>query len=153
MFDPAAYHAQQQELIDRYGWAVTAVVPGDDEPDRPFAYTVGLTAHDQPELVIAGLDPITSQALLNDLAGRVLHQAARFTDRQRISDLISGHDAVVIDGVATEVLYPGAAFGRYGQDRVRLQQIVWPDREGRFPWQPGYGYPEYVQPLLRALHP
>jgi Domain of unknown function (DUF4262) len=105
-------------------------------------------AHDRPELVIAGLDPAIAQALLNDLAERVVHRAARFTHGQRITDLIDGYDAVIIDGPITEHLYPGAAIGRYGPDRVRLQQIVWPDPHARFPWEPGYQYPPQAQPLL-----
>ena len=33
-------------------------------------------------------------------------------------------------------------------DQVRLQQVVWPDPHGRFPWDPGYQYPPQAQPLL-----
>src|SRR5947207_13705852 len=69
-------------------------------------------ARSAPELVIAGLDPAISQALLNDLAGRVYDQAARFTHGQRLGDLLAGYDAVIVDGPATEHLYPGAAYAR-----------------------------------------
>ncbi|WP_319462519.1 DUF4262 domain-containing protein [Micromonospora sp. RTP1Z1] len=148
-----AFLRRQTEIIDRVGWAVTLVVPTDDDPDRApaFAYTVGLTAHHYPELLIAGLDPATSQALLNDLAGRVYGNAERFHHGQRIGDLIAGYDAVVVAGAPTDQLHPGAAFGRYGRDRVRLQQIVWPDPDGRFPWDSGYTYPSEVQPLIGHL--
>jgi Domain of unknown function (DUF4262) len=105
-------------------------------------------ARGAPELVIAGLDPVISQALLNDLAGRVYDQTARFTHGQRLGDLLAGYDAVIVDGPATEQLYPGAAYARYGTDRVLLQQVVWPDRQARFPWDAGYQYPPTVQPLL-----
>ncbi|MEU1964400.1 DUF4262 domain-containing protein [Micromonospora sediminicola] len=52
------FRHRQGEIIDRAGWAVTLVVPNDDDPDdtAPFAYAVGLTAPDYPELIIAG-DP------------------------------------------------------------------------------------------------
>jgi Domain of unknown function (DUF4262) len=139
---------RQDQLIDLYGWAVTAVAPTPDDPGTPFAYTVGLTEHDRPELVIAGLDPAIAQALLGDLADRVVHHAARFTHGQRITDLIAGYDAVIVDGPVSDELYPGTAIGRYGADRVRLQQIVWPDPHARFPWDPGYQYPPQAQPLL-----
>jgi hypothetical protein len=48
---------RQQQIIDDVGWAVTHIVPTDGDPDTtiPFAYTVGLTAHGYPELLIAGL--------------------------------------------------------------------------------------------------
>ncbi len=29
-----------------------------------------------------------------------------------------------------------------------LQQIVWRDPDGRFPWQPGYTYPLDMQPPI-----
>lgn len=141
---------RQGEIIDRVGWAVTLVVPSDDDPDdtAPFAYTVGLTAHDYPELIIAGLDPATFQALLNDLASRVYDKAEHFRHGQRIADLIAGYDAVIIDGDPTEQLHPGGAIVRYGRDRVRLQQVVWPDRHGHFPWDTAYAFPSAVQPLI-----
>ncbi len=104
--------------------------------------------HGHPELVIAGLDPLIAQALLNDLADRVVHHGAWFTHGQRITDLLAGYDAVIVDGPVTDALYPGIAIGRYGADRLALQQIVWPDRHGRFPWDPGYAYPPQAQPLI-----
>jgi hypothetical protein len=139
---------RQQQQIDEYGWAVTAVFPTDDAPDAPFAYTVGLTAHGYPELIIAGLDPQIAQALLNDLATRVYDRAQRFTAGQRISDLLVGYDAIIVDGPATEALHPGAAFARYGKNKVSLQQVVWPDPQGRFPWEAGYALGQGAQPLL-----
>jgi hypothetical protein len=139
---------QQQQLIDTFGWAVTNIMPTEDDPASPFSYTVGLTAHGYPELLIAGLDPAVSQALLNDLGQRVYDRAERFTHGQRLGDLLDGYDAVTIEGPATESLHPGAAYARYGEDRVRLQQIVWPDPHGRFPWEPGYEYDADAQPVI-----
>jgi hypothetical protein len=151
-FDPIAgfedIMRRQRELIDRHGWAVTAVFPTEDDPGAPFAYTIGLTAHGFAELIIAGLDPATSQLLLNDLAQRVFDRAERFTAGQRISDLLAGFDAIIVEGPATEALYPGVAFAQYGQDSVTLQQVVWPDQHGRFPWEPEYAFDPQVQPLL-----
>ncbi|MCW6004295.1 DUF4262 domain-containing protein [Micromonospora sp. CPCC 205371] len=139
---------RHQELIDQHGWAVTGVFPTEDDPGAPFAYTIGLTAHGFPELIIAGLDPATSQLLLNDLARRVFDRAQRFTTGQRISDLLAGYDAIIVEGPATEALYPGVAFANYGKERVTLQQVVWPDRHGHFPWEPEYTIDPQVQPLL-----
>lgn len=140
---------RQAGLIDRYGWAVVSVQPAEADPAAvPFAYTVGLTEYDYPELLIAGLPPELAHPLLNDMAGRVFDRAERFTTGQHISDLLTGYDAVMIDGTATEDLHPGAAYVRYGTDRVRVQQIVWPDPQGRFPWDDDYSKDQRVQPLL-----
>ncbi|MEV2241088.1 DUF4262 domain-containing protein [Micromonospora sp. NPDC049891] len=144
---------RQDHIIDRVGWAVTHVLPTDDDPDTtaPFAYTVGLTAHDRPELIVAGLPPEVAHILLNDLARRVYDTAERFTHGQRLGDLLVGYDAVIIDGAPADDLHPGLAIVRYGRDRIRLRQLVWPDQWGRFPWDSGYAYPTHVQPLLAHL--
>jgi hypothetical protein len=98
---------RQEQIIDTVGWAVMHVLPAADDPDTttPFAYTVGLTAHDYPELLIAGLPPEVAHGLLNDLAGRVYDRADRFTHGQRVSDLIAGYDAVLVEGARSTNCY------------------------------------------------
>lgn len=137
---------QQGLHIAAHGWAVTAVLPAPG--DAPYSYTAGLTAIGAPELVISGLRHEIAHVLLNDAAQRVHDQEMTWCHRQRIADLLAGYDAVIIDGVAHDLLNPGTAHARYGSDQVRLQQIVWPDPDGQFPWEPGYRYPTTVQPLL-----
>lgn len=143
---------RQDHLINTTGWAVTHVLPTNDGPDTaPFTYTVGLTAHDHPELLTAGLSPEIAHSLLNELARWVYDRAERFTHGQRIRDLIAGYDAIIIDGPPTNDLLPGMAIARYGRARVRLQQMVWPDRQGLFPWETGYGLGPKAQPLIAGL--
>jgi hypothetical protein len=144
---------RQERIIDTTGWAVMHVLPTDDDPDTtaPFTYTVGLTAHDYPELITAGLPPQVAHSLLNDLARRVYDKAERFTHGQRISDLIAGYNAIIIDGPPTDDLLPGMAIARYGRDQIRLQQLVWPDQQGRFPWDSGYDLGPQAQPLIAQL--
>ncbi|MEU5554110.1 DUF4262 domain-containing protein [Micromonospora sp. NPDC047793] len=144
---------RQDHIIDTTGWAVTHVLPTHDDPDTtaPFAYTVGLTAHGHPELITAGLPPEVAHTLLNDLAQRVYDKAERFTHGQTVSDLIAGYDAIIIDGPPTDDLHPGMAIARYGRDQIRLQQLVWPDQQGRFPWDSGYDFDPHVQPLIADL--
>jgi hypothetical protein len=144
---------RQAEIIEQVGWAVMHVSPAAVDPDTvvPFSYTVGLTAHDYPELLLSGLPLDAAHPLLNDLARRVYDKAQRFSDGERITDLIAGYDAMIIDGRPTDELIPGMAFARYGRDRVRLQQMVWPDRHGRFPWEHGYLLASDAQPLIANL--
>jgi hypothetical protein len=148
--DIEGFLRRQERIIDRVGWAVMHVLPTDDDPDTtaPFSYTIGLTGHGYPELLIAGLPCEIAHTLLNDLAGRVYGKAQRFTHGQRVDDLIAGYPAVVVEGDLVEHLWPGVAVARYGRDRLRLQQVVWPDPAGRLPWEPGYAYDAQVQPLI-----
>src|SRR5690349_2058266 len=116
---------RQNQIIDATGWAVTHVLPTDDDPDTtaPFAYTVGLTAHDYPELITTGLPPEVAHSLLNDLAHRIYDKAERFSHGQRMSNLIAGYVAIIIDGPPIDGLLPAMAVNLYGRDRIRLQQI------------------------------
>ncbi|WP_067688625.1 DUF4262 domain-containing protein [Actinoplanes awajinensis] len=146
------FFREQTEIIQQYGWAVVHVLPSDEDPEGtvPFAYTVGLTADGRPELLIAGLPPDLGHQLLNELAGRVHEEHARFRHGRRVSDLIVEQDVTILTGTPTEELWPGAALARYGRSTSLLQQIVWPDPGNRFPWQEGYDTADYPQPLIDA---
>lgn len=144
----------QDQIIATLGWAVTYVLPTDDDPtDIPFAYTVGLTERDLPELLIAGLPIPVAHTLLNDLARREHDNGERYRHAQRIDDLLVGYDTVLIDGPLSDRLWPGAAIARYGRERIRVRQIVWPDVTGRFPWDDGYNHTGCPQPLITDQEP
>lgn len=53
-------------VIDDHGWLVQFVEPHD--PLGSLAYTVGLTAHGCPELVVEDLSASASAGLLNEMA-------------------------------------------------------------------------------------
>jgi hypothetical protein len=144
---------EQSEIIEKFGWAVVHVVPTEDDPPDtvPFAYTVGLTGYGFPELIIAGLPPETGHVLLNEMAGRVCDESLLLRHGHRIRGLIDGQDVWVVGGDITEALFPGAALMRYGDGRVRLLQLTWPDAADRFPWQNGYDSTDYPQPTIGGL--
>ncbi|MGI6797038.1 DUF4262 domain-containing protein [Gordonia sihwensis] len=130
-------------LIAEGRWSVTGVLG--DAANPPLTYTTGLTAHGRPELVMTGLPP--------DLAGILLDHAARAVVADpgfgpgsdvpaRLRRPVRFRAIDVIDAGAlrlTRVVY-GARF-----DAI---QLVWPDDDGRYPWQSGYSIPARVQPLL-----
>ncbi|MEV6932101.1 DUF4262 domain-containing protein [Dactylosporangium sp. NPDC051485] len=143
---------RQHEIIERVGWAVMLIHPTADDPDTvmPYAYTVGLTARALPEVVVTGLPLDLAHHLLNAMAERVLNDGP-VAHGTRMHQLLAGYDAVIIDGRPTDEVTPGAAIARYGADRVRLQQIVWPDQHGTFPWQQGCTLDPHSQPLTGTL--
>jgi hypothetical protein len=143
---------EQSEIIEKFGWAVVHVVPTEDDPPDtvPFAYTVGLTGYGFPELVIAGLPPETGHVLLNEMAGRVCDEGLGLRHGHHIRGLLDGQEVRVVAGEISEVLFPGAALMRYGDGRVRLLQLAWPDAGDRFPWQSGYDAVTYPQPTIGA---
>lgn len=146
----AAFERQLQHHIATTGWAVMqSWYTGAEDDNVPISYTIGLTEHDLPELCIVGINPDTSQSFLNSLARRATANGA-FQHGQRIGDLAEGLDMVIVDGPATGLIQPTIALHYFGPDRVRLQQCVWPDPDGRFPWEPGYSMPPVMQPTIAA---
>ncbi|WP_229072091.1 DUF4262 domain-containing protein [Actinoplanes sp. DH11] len=145
------FFEEQSRLIDKYGWTVVHVEPTEEDPPdtSPFGYTVGLTGFGHPEVAVAGVPLDLTGALLNGAAARVLRDAGEpLRHGRRVSGLVAGHDLLVVAGEPTDEIFPGSAYYRYGEDRVRLRQLVWPDPAGRFPWQAGYAAEQWPQPTI-----
>lgn len=125
------YLLKLNNLIDEFGVAIQGVMATEDDPDViPFAYTVGRTRKGFPELVIYGLNMQTSQTLLNDLHKREVE----FKHKEIVDDLIKDYPAMIID--VTKEHECNMAINIYG-DLVTVQQVVFPDAEGRWPWDEG----------------
>ena len=65
------YLEHLRELLEEHCWIVQGVQRGRHRP--PYAYTVGLVAHDRPELVVTGMPYDRAVDLLNSVAEHVLH--------------------------------------------------------------------------------
>ncbi len=129
-------------LITDHGWAVQGV-----ERDRarpPWAYTVGLTAHGRPELVVTGLPLDRAAGLLNDVASHVLHAGP-----PRPGEQIPLRGGPVIEFV--EVTVPNAhlrvAVELYGPG-IRALQLAHADDRGHWPWDAGFRGMRGGQPVL-----
>lgn len=133
-------HGCRQAIAD-YGWHCVGVFADPAAAVPPYAYTVGLAAPSRPsphpELVVAGLSPPAGRGVLSAAVELIRNGAklaggderdgiiARFAVRFRAIDL--GACALSFD-VSDD--YYGC-----GSEVPRLQ-LIWPDREGRFPGDP-----------------
>ena len=155
-----AYLAHLEGRIAEDGWAIHIVLPLRDDPDPgpPFAYTVGLSGprFGHPELLVVGLGRDTAQIVLTDLCERV-RDGQRLHAGQRISHLLQDIDGgavqvelLRVDDAADHRAPLSAANRLYGHDGpIDALQVVWPDTNHRFPWDPGYdGAMRAMQPLL-----
>lgn len=147
----AAYLDKIRAIIGadpRKPWAVQGVFGGiGHSGDLPFAYTIGLTALELPELWIGTMPMPQGARILNDLA--VL---ARERGGLPIGELIDAewstkfrtHGPVDLEAarvaIATEV-YPWPQI-------VTVVQILWCDEAGRFPGEPDYDQARFPQRLL-----
>ncbi|WP_121437973.1 DUF4262 domain-containing protein [Actinomadura pelletieri] len=122
--------------ITEYGWSVVLVHPDDDGPG--WAYTIGLWhSHGAPELAMFGGDVYEMEESLNTL-GRHTADGRLPTDGERRDGVVRGQAAAFRE---TDPLWYDAMFGGavafYRRPTPPMLQVVWPNREGLFPWQPG----------------
>jgi len=127
---------QQEDHIREYGFSILSIFG--DESSPPFVYTLGLADVDWPELIILG----TQQGILASLAVTELRKSERIPVA-----------SVTLQKTATVPVYLGsvteANVERYlcqavtrrrsrGLPDPAALQLVFPDREGRYPLEEGY---------------
>jgi hypothetical protein len=126
--------------IDRCGWYIQYV--GDPRGGPSYAYTIGLTEHGCPELIVTGVTPEEASALLND-GGELLH-GRHLGHGQRVT--VAGRRVEVV-----ELPHPEAhllfADDVYGPD-LKALQLVYADESGIWPWSRGHRGGTGGQPVL-----
>jgi hypothetical protein len=124
------------EQVQEYGWSVV-MVPADDEGPA-FAYTIGLWhTHGSPELAMFGLDVHMMQTLLNALGGKAA-SGTRLAADQEHHGIVEGAPVVLKDAdLRWYRTFFGRAIAFYRRPPFPVLEVVWPDTDGSFPWQPG----------------
>ncbi|GAA0270087.1 DUF4262 domain-containing protein [Streptomyces polychromogenes] len=138
------------DVIEQRGWQVT-MIPADDHGPG-WAYTIGLWhSHRMPEIAMFGLDIHLMQTVLNDLAQQAVEGQPLEAGQER-------NDVASVPVVLRAVDYRwykaffGTAISYYRKPPFPVLQVVWPNRDGAFPWQPGGEGLLSHQPRLH-LHP
>ena len=129
-----------RDRIDERGYFIQGVQKDRWRP--AFSYTVGLTPHGHPELLISGMGHCHASSLLNHVAHQLLfHDAAPY----RAGDLHrwDGWPLVEVVDVAEPTIHLVFAEELYG-DHVRAVQLVYADDRGRSPWDPPWKNPRTV---------
>ncbi|WP_329433253.1 DUF4262 domain-containing protein [Streptomyces sp. NBC_01280] len=123
------------DTITQHGWQVM-MIPADGLGPG-WAYTIGLWHnHRIPELAMFGLDISRMQTLLNDLARRAIEGHSLEADQEP-------HDIANVPVALRPVDYRwykaffGTAISYYRKPPFPFLQVVWPNSDGVFPWQPG----------------
>jgi hypothetical protein len=145
--------------LQRSGLHVTAVFGTPTSPS--WAYTIGLLEHGHPELVTIGLSPQSAHGFLahafDEAIDGIPLELGR--DRHRTWDG-SDTDLHVSFVEVPEILWQrpsslvGTLHAYYGSRggypcTPRVCQLVWPDMDGRLPWEPGFDESlRRYQPLL-----
>lgn len=140
-------NAWQRDTIRRHGWAVTAVFG--DELGEYFAYTVGLSGFEHPELLVTGMPPEVAGRLLNEYGERVKAGQRLRPGDQRL-DAIARRPVELLevtDSRQAEMLDANGWYAEPDGPPVPALQLVWSDPAGLLPWEPGYSLASHLQPL------
>jgi hypothetical protein len=100
-------------------------------------YTIGLTGHGHPELIVFGLAPAAAKRVLNTLAGEIVAGRRAVTAGGTADDILDDGPVRFVAVEDPDRHLPGAAQVYAGDGALRAVQIVWPDRHRRWPWDAG----------------
>jgi hypothetical protein len=132
-------------MIRSHGWAVQGVAGNRLYPQ--WFYTVGLTEHGLPELVVTGIPQRLVGVRLNGPAQGALEEGPPQPGSQRsfadgvLWECVPLTDPTAHLHIAVEIFGPG----------IRALQLVWQDDRGRWPWDVGFRSGRGGQPVLGPL--
>lgn len=128
---------QIESDIHRVGWSAVHVFPTLGQPIVPFTYTIGLYGRGWPEMIVFGMRPEISHAVLGEAIQMIKNRGYPFVNREEVYDLLLRYPCrmVALDPVAASRHHTVQACQFYGRT-VPVTQLVWPDSNGRFPSDP-----------------
>ena len=146
--DHVAYMNWITEQISKHGWAVSGVYGDDEAP--PWAYSVGMWLTCQSaELVVCGPPVQNAAGLINAIGARIA-DGDQIGPDDVLDDVCPARLAlrpVDMSWRMTSMFTVSDEF--YGFVRPPYLQVVWADKNGRFPWEPRFQTAfDGLQPLL-----
>lgn len=129
-----------QKKIKEYGLAVIGVFGTEEDPGPPFTYSIGLSEKYGFELVVFGMPNQYAGMMLNDIAAKL---AVGETLNLNVPDDRWANLPVKFMEADESVHGYTVQADRYYQQKVRVLQIVLPDKDGKFFNEEGYDH-EYM---------
>ncbi|HBO37552.1 MAG TPA: DUF4262 domain-containing protein [Pasteurellaceae bacterium] len=134
------YDSQVLDQINEVGWYNIHVAGENGE--SAFAFSLGyFHKQNHPEIIIIGLSGKQAQQLLNIAAVKVFGAKEKIEPYKKY-EYFTESLSVAFVPVDLEHYgeYLGYANWYYGSmsKPYPVLQMVWPDREGKYPWEPGY---------------
>ena len=136
-----------RETLAEECWVVISVQRDRYRP--PYSYTVGLTDHGKPEIVVTGLPQQRAAEVLNGVAAHLVH-----ADPPPPGDRVPLTDGPLIEivRVAEPTAHLNLAVDLCGP-RVSALQLVHADDRGQWPWDHWYRGVRGGQPVLGPRAP
>ncbi len=138
--------------VHAYGLHVIHVLPKAGTPG--WSYSIGLyRTRRQPEVVVFGLDQKVAHFVVNELGRRATDGA--FEPEQAHEGLLDGHTCI-LKNVHQCWYKPFFGYGLwyYRHAFFPVLQVVWPDHDQRYPWDPEFKAAwRWAQPFLYLDEP
>jgi hypothetical protein len=141
---PQQFYEQHRRNIEKGGQSLQGVFGGNDT----FVYTIGNHGVGLPEFLVTGIEYNSAGRMLNELGEQQRHNRIPLLGRHSFG----GKFPVRLVDVTCEMVKRDYTIqvGRYYNDEnYRVTQVVWPDKQGRYP-RPLNGYLSDEEEALRA---
>jgi hypothetical protein len=139
-----------EEHIRKSGLSVVCV--SGDEKNPPFAYSVGLQkTYDHPEIICFGMPIKLSHQIINDVA-EIIKKDGKIKPNTEYTNIFKDSRAIFLPVKKNNIEgYLYVAIGYYGSNNFEALQLIWTDRNNKFPWEKGFEEEfEFYQPLLNS---
>lgn len=153
--DDSLTETERQILVDVDANGLHVVHVEDEAGEPAYSFSIGLhESFGQAEVVVFGLPAAAAEALLEAIADDAADGKSFVAD--------SRHEGLLQDYPVRFLAVPkafyreylGEAVWAYEGDGFPALQLVWPDKQGRWPWDPAVreGFRD-SQPVLAKLAP
>jgi hypothetical protein len=134
--------------IEKYGLSVILIEASDYLPS--FTYSIGLWAkYKHPEIICFGLSTQTLHSIINDVAD-LIKSGQKIETNKTYNDIFENSKAEFIQIDNRNLAdYFGTAIDFYNSESFPAIQLIWTDRNDKFPWETDF-QDEFIykQPLL-----
>lgn len=140
--------AQTKINIAKFGLQVIMVNSSDYSPS--FSYSIGLfDTYKQPEIICFGLPDTIAHEIINDVAA-LIKQGETIKTYSDYSGIFKDSRAIFLPVDERNIPdYLGAAINYYGETTFPAVQLIWTDRNNKFPWEENFEEKFlHIQPLL-----
>ena len=136
--------------IEEHGWNVTKVFRKEGETGPEWVFSAGLFHfYQHPEIVIFGLPLDTMHKIVNNIGDEV-KKGKIFEPGKEYQEILARCGCLFRTlNPRHPKAYLGGAIWFYEHDPFPVLQCFWPDKEGKYPWEPGCAeFAISAQPLL-----
>ena len=134
--------------IEKFGLQVIMVEGTSYLP--PFAYSIGLwEKYHQPELICFGLPEGLGHAIINDVA-EMVKNGENIRANTDYTEIFKDAKATFLEVDQRNIKdYFGAAINYYNNSDFQALQLIWTDRQNKYPWEESFEEVYFrKQPLL-----